>query len=103
MTPRALLIVSLDIAPEKEDAFNDWYNKKHIPEVLSAPGLVSGKRYRATRGKPKYWAVYEAASEEALSQALASPEFKVAADDFQSNWAPFTSNFSLVRSVLIGP
>jgi predicted HD phosphohydrolase len=91
------------MAPEKDEEFNEWYNKKHIPEVLRAPGFISGKRYRATRGSPKYWAVYEAESEEALKAALGSPEFKIAADDFQQNWEPYASNLSMVRGVQIGP
>lgn len=100
---RVVMVVSLDIAPEKEEEFNHWYNTKHIPDVLRAPGFVSGYRYRAYRGKPKYWAFYEAESEEALAQALASPEFKLAGDDFTQNWQPHVSNFAMIRMVHAGP
>jgi hypothetical protein len=27
----------------KEDEFNEWYNKQHIPDVLNVPGLVSDR------------------------------------------------------------
>ncbi len=102
MAAKAILVISLDIDPEKEEAFNHWYNTKHIPEMLRVPGVISAHRYRATRGEPKYWAIYEAETEEALKAALASPEFKIPADDYQQNWAPYVTNFSLVRSVQIG-
>lgn len=103
MAARGLLMVSMDMDPEREEAFNHWYDTKHIPDVLRAPGMISGVRYCATRGKPKYWAVYEAESEEALTQALASPEFKIAGDDFQNNWAAYASNLTRVRGVRISP
>ena len=30
----------------KEDEFNDWYNRHHIPDVLNVPGIVSGHRFK---------------------------------------------------------
>ena len=51
----------------KEDEFNEWYNKQHIPDVLNVPGFVSGQRFRiadAQMGREagkayKYLALYE--------------------------------------------
>jgi hypothetical protein len=51
----------------KEDEFNEWYNKQHIPDVLNVPGFVSGQRFQiadAQMGRDagkgyKYLAIYE--------------------------------------------
>jgi hypothetical protein len=54
-----LLAVWTDIAPEAEQEFNEWYNKEHIPQLLGVPGFLSGRRYQAVEGEPKYLALYE--------------------------------------------
>lgn len=51
----------------KEDDFNEWYNKHHIPDVLNVPGFVSGQRFRLAETQMggessksyKYLALYE--------------------------------------------
>ncbi len=54
-----LLVVRMDVEPEKEKQLNDWYNDVHIPALLKVPGVLSGRRYIATQGSPKYTAIYE--------------------------------------------
>jgi hypothetical protein len=54
-----LLAVWTDIAPEAEREFNEWYNSEHIPQLLGVPGFLSGRRYQAVEGEPKYLALYE--------------------------------------------
>lgn len=46
-------------------AYNDWYQRVHLPEMLALPGIVSAQRYRLARnlreqdpGSP-YLALYE--------------------------------------------
>jgi len=52
-----------DIAPEEEDAFNDWYENEHMPDrVLRVPGFTRGRRFGAVSGGPKYLAYYEMAN-----------------------------------------
>ena len=48
-----LFIVKATIPPEKEAAFNRWYNEEHVPQVLQFPGLVSARRYKALEGEDK--------------------------------------------------
>lgn len=59
--------VGVDIDPEVEDEFNEWYNADHLPTVVGCPGFITGRRYE-TRGKdlPRFWAVYEVESKDAL-------------------------------------
>ena len=44
MADKGLFIVMAKITPEKEEAFNRWYNEVHIPEVLATGGGVLGAR-----------------------------------------------------------
>ena len=62
----ALLIVYTDVDVEHEADFNAWYNQEHVPERMSAPGFLDAARYEALRGGPRYLAVYELESVEAL-------------------------------------
>ena len=62
----ALLMVYTDVDIEHDAEFNRWYNEEHIPERLSAPGFLDGARYEALKGGPRYLAVYELESAEAL-------------------------------------
>ena len=54
------------------DAFNAWYNNKHIPELLQVPGLRSAFRYENANpeAKPKFLCLYPLKS----LATLASPE-----------------------------
>jgi hypothetical protein len=60
-------VVLTNATAGKEDDFNEWYNKHHIPDVLNVPGFVSGQRFRLAEtqmgGKSsesyKYLALYE--------------------------------------------
>lgn len=44
---KTYLFVSLNGPKQgQEDAYNDWYDTRHVPEVVATPGFVSGQRYR---------------------------------------------------------
>lgn len=75
--PTALFTVKATITPEREQAFNEWYNREHIPDVLRYRGAVSARRYRAILPEDKfqYVAVYEFESEETLRAFLDSEHF----------------------------
>jgi hypothetical protein len=62
-----LLAVWTDVAPEAEADFNEWYDKEHVPEIVSIPGVLSGRRYQTLEGGPKYLALYEMADEKVWS------------------------------------
>jgi hypothetical protein len=75
----AMAAAWLDITPEVEAEFADWYFREHIPERVTLPGFLSGRRYTAPGGGPhKYLALYEATSKdvfasEAYRQRLNQP------------------------------
>jgi hypothetical protein len=52
-----LLLNAMNIAPEREAEFNEWYDKEHIPALAAVPGVLTARRFRGT-GNRKYVALY---------------------------------------------
>jgi hypothetical protein len=63
---KLIYVVAVDVEPEWEDEVNRWYNEEHIPNLLSVPGYLGARRYRAVDGGPTYLNYYEIASIEAF-------------------------------------
>ena len=74
LSDRPISIVTADVDPAHELEWDRWYTESHLPSLLRVPGYVDGARFRrldhpAVRGLntgPKYLAIYECESEEAL-------------------------------------
>ena len=64
----ALFTVKATITPDREQAFNEWYNHEHVPDVFKWKGVVSARRYKAILAEDRfqYMAVNESESEETL-------------------------------------
>ncbi len=53
--------------PGKENEFNEWYDRHHVPDVINVPGFVSGQRFKLADAQfggeasrqYKYLALYE--------------------------------------------
>ena len=92
-----LFLVYTDlIDPKYEEEFNAWYNTEHLPELLTLPGFLDAARYVATRGAPKYLAVYELTSIEAVR----SPEFsKRQRTPWETRMSPRVTGKNLTRIV----
>ena len=58
-----IVIVETNCKDEtRASEFNEWYDKVHIPDVLSSPGFKGAARYLIKdplRDKGKYLAIYE--------------------------------------------
>ena len=39
-------IVFSEAQPGREDEYNDWYDNRHLPDVLAVPGFVGARRFR---------------------------------------------------------
>jgi hypothetical protein len=72
----ALMLIGMNVVPEHEHEFNEWYNTEHIPALGSVPGTLCARRYRGTGGTPRYVALYHLTSPEVVHSA----EWKKAAD-----------------------
>src|SRR5258708_12787146 len=55
---RGIFMVYVDIDAQHVEEFNEWYNKEHLPELLSVPGILSPARYEAVKGGPQYLACH---------------------------------------------
>ena len=99
-----LFMVSMDVAPEKEDLFNEVYDGEHIPNLLKVPGVIAvtrvrsepfavsmaGERKEVPAGSPRYTAIYELESPDVLaSDAWAEA---VEAGRWPGEVRPFTTN-----------
>jgi hypothetical protein len=76
-----LLLNAMNIAPELETEFNEWYDKEHIPALAAVPGVLCARRFRSTSGNRKYVALYH----------LATPEVQESAEWKQARQSDWTS------------
>jgi hypothetical protein len=56
----------MDVDPAHEKEFNEWYDEEHLPERTRCPGFLSGRRFRAVEGSPRYLALYDLERTEVL-------------------------------------
>lgn len=76
-----LLLNAMNVAPEGEADFNDWYDQEHIPALAAVPGTLAARRYSAADDGPnshKYVAIYHLESPDvtktaAWSKAIDTP------------------------------
>ncbi|MBI2855014.1 MAG: hypothetical protein HYX87_08890 [Chloroflexi bacterium] len=54
-----LLAVTVDIDSAVEAEFNEWYNHKHLADLLKCPGWLGASRFEAVEGAPRYLALYQ--------------------------------------------
>ncbi len=66
---KAVLTVWTDARADAEADFNEWYNRQHVNERCDVPGFLSGRRYRAISGRPRYMALYDTTGADILSSA----------------------------------
>lgn len=83
MKNNALLIVTMEPPAPLEEEFNDWYDTEHFPQRRALPGFLSGSRWVCLDGWPRYLALYELESLE----ALATPEYRAVSDLNSTPWS----------------
>jgi hypothetical protein len=64
-----LLLNAINIGPELEAEFNEWYDKEHIPALAAVPGVLSARRFRGSSGNRTYVALYHLASPSVVESA----------------------------------
>jgi hypothetical protein len=65
----AALGIWMDVEAAGLDDFNAWYRRQHLPERLSVPGFLRGRRYESAGSGPRYFTLYETADAGVLSSA----------------------------------
>ena len=113
---RYLFSASMDVQPDKEDVFNEVYEKEHVPMLIEVPGVISIARFKTQEltmimggerrtivieNEPRYSALYEIESPDVLT----SEAWATAVD--KGRWAeevrPYTTNRRHVLRQLILP
>lgn len=65
-----LYLVHTDMPDHIVDEYNEWYDKEHLPRLVTVPGVVRARRYTAIGARPKYLTAYELTDRDAFE----SPE-----------------------------
>lgn len=81
-----LLVAFSNAVPGKEAEYNEWYAKRHIPDVLNLIGFVSAQRFEISSAQlpgatfdRKYLVIYEIEADdpthtiEQLSKSIGTP------------------------------
>ncbi|MBA3331424.1 MAG: antibiotic biosynthesis monooxygenase [Actinobacteria bacterium] len=79
MFPEHFLTVRATVEAGREEEFNRWYNREHIPEVVHLlPGCLGAASYRVVDGdgSHQYMALYAFESDAAPRAALQGDEVK---------------------------
>jgi len=100
MSGNPIMIVSLQVAPEKEAEFNEFYHHRYIPKLLEVvPEMVCAHRFEeyGVAGSLKWFTkrfltIYEIASEAVLDRALAGLS-RPGREDERSEWARWKAEY----------
>jgi len=63
---KGLLLVTMEPPAGLEDEFNDWYDTEHFPQRRALPGFESATRWVCLAGWPRWLALYDMASVDAV-------------------------------------
>src|SRR5713226_8200948 len=79
ITGRYLFSAAMDVDPAKDALFNEVYDREHVPNLLTVPGVIAVARFKreeltlsiggerkriVIEGEPRYSALYEVESPE---------------------------------------
>lgn len=45
LTEKFLLLLQSNAVAGRESDFHDWYDNRHVPDLLAVPGIMSAQRY----------------------------------------------------------
>ena len=65
----ALLLIAMNVEPEQENEFNEWYNTEHLPQLGAVPGVLAARRYRGSGATQRYAAIYHFANPDVPNSA----------------------------------
>lgn len=66
-----------DIAPEGRENFYAWHGSEHMPERVSIPGFLRGRRFVAIEAAREFFNLYETRS----ADIVAGPDYKARLDN----------------------
>ena len=100
---KGLLLVTMEPPAGLEDEFNDWYDTEHFPQRRALPGFESATRWVCLAGWPRWAAVYDLATVDAVE----TPEYLAVSGPNSTPWSkrmlPRTSGRSRIVAEQIVP
>ncbi len=64
-----ILAIFNNVAPGREDEFEEWFQHEHLAERIAVPGFLVGRRHEAISAQPRYFNFYVTRSAEVLKSA----------------------------------
>lgn len=98
MEQRVIVMVRASISPEKEEAFNRWYNEDHLQKAVRFPGCLGASRYKIIKTgganlrekideeRFRYMAIYEYESLAARDALLKTGSNLKLVEEFNKAW-----------------
>jgi hypothetical protein len=105
VTAKWVFTAAMDVAPDKEDLFNEVYDREHAPLLSRVPGVISVTRLKLdtlrvsiggetktieSQGAPRYAAIFELDSPDVLVSAAWAKA--VEEGRWPTHVRPYTSN-----------
>jgi hypothetical protein len=96
--PKAYFIVRATVADAaKRAAFDQWYQKEHIPDATKAFGITKARRFWSASDPSLHLAMYEFSDQAALERATGGDALKPMVAEFDRCWPGVTRT----REVLV--
>ena len=83
--------------PAKRKAFDEWYQKEHLPDATKAFGITKARRFWSASDPSLHMATYEFADLAALERGTAADVMKPLVAEFDRCWPGVTRT----REVLV--
>ena len=64
-----VLVNAMNVLPEHDAEFNEWYDNEHIPALAAVSGVLSARRFKDPKGTHRYLALYHLKSPDVAAGA----------------------------------
>jgi hypothetical protein len=89
--PSAYFVVRATVAdPAKRKAFDEWYQREHLPDAVKAFGATKAWRFWSVSDPSLHQATYEFADQAALDRATGGDALKPLVAEFDRCWPDVT-------------
>lgn len=100
--PTYKMVVFTNPRDDRDAEFNEWYDERHLSDLLSLPGMKTAQRYKVVLGEGwRYLAIYDVETDD-LDGLMTEMYRRV--DDGEIFMSPaFDENYNLFAATSLGP
>ncbi|MBT2186074.1 DUF4286 family protein [Sphingobium nicotianae] len=100
--PTYKMVVFTNPRDHRDDEFNQWYDERHLSDLLSLPGMKTAERYKVVLGEGwRYLAIYDVETDD-LDGLMTEMYRRV--DDGEIFMSPaFDEHYNLFAATSLGP